>query len=296
MHRLTPRLARTLAACAAVPVILAAAGCSSDSGDGDKSDAGSKSSASPGGGDKDKPAAVQKAAFDTLPEPCKVLEKKTIEDLVPEAEDKSGKSAKSADTTTRGSCSWNGLDSKGVKGSQFRWLNVSLMRYDSNATLGSGEKLAGQQFTKRVDEAKGIDGAKDVKTEPLSGVGDQATLVSYEQKKKEGSFKNQRVVTRVENAVVVIDYNGAGLAGAKAPSAGDLAKDIEGAAKEAVKAVTEANASGGSASESSGSGSGSGSDSGSGSGEDKSDSGKDAKDDADSGNDADSGSGSAKKS
>ncbi|MGW0735842.1 DUF3558 domain-containing protein [Streptomyces sp. NPDC002851] len=244
MHRKGPRLTRILAACAAVPVILTAAACSSDSGSGDgadagKSDSGSKSSASPSG--KSSAAAVQPAAFKTLPEPCKALSGKTVEDLVSDVDDKNGTSQKSDDIASRGSCYWKGLDSNGTKGSQFRWLNISLLRYDSNATLGSGEKLAKEQMAKRVAEAKAMDGAKNVKTEPLKGVGDEATLVRYDQKKKEGDFKNQRVVARVENAVVVLDYNGAGLAGAGDPDAKDMAKDAEKAAKEAVTAVTEAN-------------------------------------------------------
>lgn len=242
MHRKGPRLTRILAACAAVPVILTAAACSSDSGTGDGADTGksdgSKSS-SPSG--KSSGAAVQPAAFKTLPEPCKTLSGKTVKDLVSEVDDKDGTSQKSDDIASRGSCYWKGLDSNGTKGSQFRWLNVSLLRYDSNATLGSGDKLAKEQLAKRVAEAKAVDGAKNVKTETLKGVGDEATLVSYEQKKKEGDFRNQRVVARIENAVVVLDYNGAGLAGAGDPDAKDMAKDAEKAAKEAVAAVAEAN-------------------------------------------------------
>ncbi|MFC7309978.1 DUF3558 family protein [Streptomyces monticola] len=244
MHRKGPRLTRILAACAAVPVILTAAACSSDSGDsGSKSDSGGSSSASPSG--KDNAAAVKQGAFSKLPEPCKALKGDTVDDLVPEADDKSGKSANSDDTSTRASCSWNGLDSNGTKGSQFRWLNLGLMRYDSNATLGSGDELAAKQLAKKVEEAKALDGAKSVKTEPLSGIGDEATLVTFDQKKKEGDFKNHRIVARVENAVVVLDYNGAGLAGAKGPDTKEMKKDAQDAAKEAVASVVAANKSGG---------------------------------------------------
>ena len=51
-------------------------------------------------------------------------------------------------------------------------------------------------------------------------------------------------MTRVENVVVTIDYNGAGLAGDKTPSARDLTKDAQKAAKEAVAAVVAANGGG----------------------------------------------------
>jgi hypothetical protein len=74
-------------------------------------------------------------------------------------------------------------------------------------------------------------------------MGDAATAVRYDLKKKEGSFKQQTVVVQVENVVVTVDYNGAGLAGEKTPSATDLMKDAQKAAKEAVAAVSSANGS-----------------------------------------------------
>ena len=245
MHR-PARITRILAACAAVPVILTAAACSSDSGsdksDGGKSDSGSPSASASSG--KDEGDAVKQAAYAKLPEPCKALSAKTIGDLVPEVDDKSGEASASDDTASRGSCYWKGLDTNGTKGSQYRWLNVNLLRYDSNATLGSGEKQAEAQLQKRVEEAKTLEGAKAVKSEPVSGLGDEAVVVSFDQKKKEGDFKNQRVVVRVENAVVVLDFNGAGLAGAKSPDVGDMAKDAKSAAKEAVASVVAANKAG----------------------------------------------------
>ncbi|WP_327354247.1 DUF3558 domain-containing protein [Streptomyces sp. NBC_01304] len=244
MHR-SARFTRILAACAAVPVILTAAACSSDSGkdDGGKSDAGSPSSNASSGKDGGG-ATVAKAAFDELPEPCKALSGKTIDDLVHEVDDKSGKAGSSDDTDTTGSCYWKGLDTDGTKGSQYRWLHVNLQRYDSDATLGSGDKRAKAQLQKKVDEAKATEGAKNVKSEAVSGIGDEAVVVRFDQKKKEGDFKNQRVVARVENAVVVLDFNGAGLAGAKTPGADDMVKDAQAAAKEAVASVVAANKAG----------------------------------------------------
>lgn len=246
MHRPAQRLTRILTCAAAVPVIFIASGCSSDSGsgsDGAKKDSGSKASASAPG--KDKAATVEKAAFGKLPEPCDVLSKKTLGDLVPQAKDKSGKAGTSDDTSARGTCSWDSLDNNGVDGSQFRWLRVSLMRFDSDASLGSGAKRAQNSFAKQVADAQATEGAKSVKTEPVPGMGDQTTLVRYDLKKDKENFKQQTVVTRVENAVVTIDYNGAGLAGDKAPSAKDLSKDAEKAAKEAAEAVVSANEAGG---------------------------------------------------
>lgn len=254
------RLNRVLVSAAAVPVMLVAAGCSSDSG----SDSGAADAAKQGAGSEVSTSAsasptVQAAAYRTLPDSCKALAKKTLEDLVPEA--KSGKEGKSSDSSTRGSCSWSSLANNGVKGSQFRWLNVSMLRFDSDDTRGAGDKLAQEYYASQIKDAQAVPGAKDSKTQPVAGTGDEATLVRYDLKKKEGSFKQQTVVARVENVVVTVDYNGAGLAGDKTPSAEDLTKAAEKAAKEAVAAVSSANGAGGS-----GSGSGTGSGSGSGSG------------------------------
>ncbi|MFE6759611.1 DUF3558 domain-containing protein [Streptomyces sp. NPDC057684] len=241
MHRPTKRLTRIFVCAAAVPVILMASGCSSGSDSGDGADKGSsKASASA----SDAATKVKAAAYDSLPQPCAAISKKTLDDLVPEA--KSGKAGSSDDESVRGTCSWSSLDNKGVKGSQFRWLNASLMRFDSDAARGSGNKLAHEYFTKQVTDAQSVDGAKSPKSEPVSGTGDEATAVTYELKKKEGTFKQQTVVTRVENVVVTIDYNGAGLAGEETPGADELVKDAEKAAKDAVAAVVSANGAGGS--------------------------------------------------
>ncbi|MFI7317635.1 DUF3558 family protein [Streptomyces venezuelae] len=254
MHRPAQRKrqlrSRLLVCAAAVPVILVA-GCSSDSGsdsgsDASKKDSGAKASASAKSGDEAE--SVEKAAYAKLPEPCDVLSKKTLDDLVPKAKDKSGKAGTSSDTALRGSCSWDSLDNNGVDGSQFRWLRVSLMRFESDASLGSGAKRAQDSFAKQVADAQATKDAKNVKAEPVQGVGEQATLVRYDLKKDKDTFKQQTFVTRVENAVITVDYNGAGLAGDKTPDAGKLGKDAQKAAKEAADAVVAANGGGGKAS------------------------------------------------
>ncbi|GHB76843.1 hypothetical protein GCM10010377_79020 [Streptomyces viridiviolaceus] len=243
------RLHRVLVCAAAVPVMLVAAGCSSDSGSDDGKDkaadkAAASKSASPS-------PTVQAAAYKKLPEPCAVLSKKTLGDLVPKGAD-SGKEGSSSDTATRGSCSWSSLDNNGVKGSQFRWLNVALLRFESDVTRGEGDKLAREYYTKQLQDAQTADGAKSVKTVPLTGTGDEAANVRYDLKKKEGTFKQNTVVARVENVVVTLDYNGAGLAGDKTPDADDLAKAAQKAAEEAVAAVAKANGAGTGGSASSG--------------------------------------------
>ncbi|MFJ4920205.1 DUF3558 domain-containing protein [Streptomyces sp. NPDC088725] len=266
MHRSASRLPRLLA-CAAVPVMLVVAGCSS--GSDDKKDTATAEPSAPA------QPTVEPAKYIDLPEACKALDGKTTGKLVPKAKSKNGTPGNSADISTRGSCSWNGLQDQGVKGSQYRWLDISLMRYDSDQALGSGAARAGKHYADEVTDAKGTEGAASVKTTPSSGIGDQATVVSYTLKKTGADFSYATVVARTENVVITLNYNGAGYAGAKSPSVSDLTADAVSAAKEAVAAVTKAGPG-------SGSGSASGSDSGSGS---ASPSGSDS--------DADSGAGAA---
>ncbi|MET7286305.1 DUF3558 domain-containing protein [Streptomyces sp. NPDC005573] len=236
-------LRRALVCAAAVPAVLITAACSSDSGDS-KDTAGSAATQSAGTGSQAPSASatptVEPAAYGKLPQPCGVLSKGTLGDLVPKAA-KSGKSGSSDDTVNRSSCSWSSLDNNGVKGSQFRWLNVSLLRFESDASRGTGNKQAHAYFAQQVSDAQGVDGAKSIKAQQFSGTGDEATLVRYDLKKKEGAFKQQTVVARVENVVVTLDYNGAGLAGEKTPDADALAKSAEKAAREAVGSVSAAN-------------------------------------------------------
>ncbi|MCQ4213255.1 DUF3558 domain-containing protein [Streptomyces longispororuber] len=240
MHRPTKRLTRVLACAAAVPVVLVVAGCSSDSGSDSGSEKASKESKASASTAGDAAKKVAPATYKSLPQACSALSKKTLDDLVPKGDSKAGASD---DESTRASCSWSSLDNNGVKGSQYRWLNVSMIRFDSDVNRGSGEKLASEHYAKQVKDAQATDGAKGVKTSAVSGTGDEATLVrydrAYKEKKKDVTSRQQTVVTRVDNVVVTVDFNGSGLAGDKTPDAGDLSKDAEKAAKEAVAAVTE---------------------------------------------------------
>lgn len=226
--------------------MLIAAGCSSDSGSGGDSGSGSGSNSGKGadsGASASASAAptVQAAAYNSLPDACGTLSKKTLKALAPEAS--KGKKGTS-EAGTRGSCSWSSLDNNGVKGSQFRWLNVSLLRFESDTSRGTGEAQAAKYYEQQIQDAQSVAGAKNTKSQAVGGTGDAATLVRYDLKKKEGAFKQQTVVTRVENVVVTVDYNGAGLAGDKTPSADELGKLAERAAKETVAAVSAANGEG----------------------------------------------------
>ncbi|MFF4899999.1 DUF3558 domain-containing protein [Streptomyces sp. NPDC001068] len=248
-QRRAGRLRRGLVCAAVVPAVaLFAAACSSGSDDGKQetgggsgpatATAGTGTGTGTGGGAAS--PTVQAAKYQKIPKPCAVLSKKTLTALVPKGA-KSGKEGSSDDVATRGSCSWSSLDNNGVKGSQFRWLNISFLRFDSDASRGSGEKQAEAYYGSQLQEAQSVTGAKNTKSQPVTGTGDQATVVRYDLKKKEGAFRQQTVVARVANVVVTVDYNGAGLAGEKTPDADTLAKSAEKAAKEAVGSVATAN-------------------------------------------------------
>ncbi|MFJ2091953.1 DUF3558 family protein [Streptomyces sp. NPDC087901] len=236
MHRSAPRLTRILA-CAAVPVMLVVAGCSSDSDS--KTDDASSSSAAPDATKTE--AAVAPAKFAALPDPCKSITAKTVKSLVPSAKNKSGTRGKSSDSSARGGCSWNGLDDNGVKGSQYRWLDVGFTRFASDQGVGSGADRAQADYTKQVAKAQAADGAKKLATAPVSSLGDQATQITYDLTKTGEDFKYATIVARTGNVVVTLNYNGAGYAGAKTPSAADILKGAQKAAKEAVASVSTAN-------------------------------------------------------
>lgn len=236
MHRSAPRLSRILA-CAAVPVMLVAVGCSSDSDSGSDAKKNAGSSSSESAGAKPSAPAVEAAKFSDLPDPCASVKKKTIEDLVPEAKKEGGTAGRSNDLSARGSCSWNGLDDEGVKGSQYRWLDVGFTRFDSDQTLGSGAKRATADYTKQIAKTKATEGAEKVATEPATGIGEEATVVTYGLSKTDEDFAYATVVARTGNVVVTLTYNGAGYAGAKTPSSSEIVKGAEKAAKEAVAAV-----------------------------------------------------------
>jgi len=211
--------------------MLAVAGCSSDSDKKGEADSPAVPSAKAS-------ALVAPAKYTKLPDACKAISSTSIANLVPKAKDKGGTAGQSSDLNTRGSCSWNGLDDKGVKGSEYRWLDVSFTRYDSDATLGTGDKRAGQYFTQEINNAQGADGATGTKAAPATGIGDQSTTVTYSLKKTGVNFAYAVVVARAQNVVVTLTYNGAGYAGAKSPNSADLMKGAVAAAKETVAAVT----------------------------------------------------------
>ncbi|MGW5400035.1 DUF3558 domain-containing protein [Streptomyces sp. NPDC003952] len=242
MHRSASRLTRVLA-CAAVPVILTVAGCSSDSGKESGTDSGKKSGASSSAAQpsaKPSKEALEKAVYSTLPEPCKAVAAKTVETIVPKAKDPNGTAAKSNDLASRATCTWNGLDEAGLKGSQYRWLSISLVRYDSLASVGTGSKRAEGEYAKQVEKAKAVESAENVKPEEAGGIGDQATSVTFTTK-KDGDFFNTSIIARTHNVVVTLDYNGTAYEGAAAPDQAKLLQDAIAATKETVASIAAAN-------------------------------------------------------
>ena len=226
--------------------MLVVAGCSSDSGGG-SGDAGKK-----GGQDKTSASAsatptpsptptVEPAKFAKLPEVCKAISAKTTDALVPKAKSKKGTPAASSDLASRGGCSWNGLDDNGVDGSQYRWLDVSFYRYESDVSLGSGEERARENLTKELAKVQETPGAKSLRTTTASGIGDEAKAVAYKLRKTDEDFVYASVVARTGNVLVLLSYNGAGYAGADAPTDKKIMDGAVKAAKEAVAAVAAAN-------------------------------------------------------
>ncbi|MFJ7959784.1 DUF3558 domain-containing protein [Streptomyces sp. NPDC096319] len=248
MQRSAPRTRLTrILACAAVPVMLVAAGCSSDGDSAGSGDSGKKagqdttSSASATPSPSQSTKTVEPARFAKLPEVCKAITAKTAAALVPKAKTKNGTPASSSDLTSRGGCSWNGLDDKGVKGSQYRWLDVSFYRYDSDVSLGSGQERAQENLAKELAKIQETPGAKNLKTFTSTGIGDEAKTVTYQLRKTDEDFVYASIVARTGNVLVLLSYNGAGYAGAATPTQTGVANGAATAVKEAVAAVAAAN-------------------------------------------------------
>lgn len=234
------RLARVLA-CAAVPVMLVAVGCSSDSGGAKKTDSSSSSSSASGGTQASSSPSLAPAKFKKLPEACQTIGAGSIDKYVPKAKTKAGEVGKTTDPQAQASCTWNGLDDKGVQGSLYRWLDIDLKRYDSTQGLGTGDSLAQKQFDRAVSAAQSTADAKNVKTSPVPGLGDQATAITFDLKKTDADFKYGVVVVRTANVVLAVDYNGTGYQGADAPQTNEVQEGATVTAKEAVTAVATAN-------------------------------------------------------
>ncbi|MER7414750.1 MULTISPECIES: hypothetical protein [Streptomyces] len=230
--RNAPRRSKAVTlACTAVALpVLLVAGCSSDSDDGEKKESPSASASS------SKPT-VAPAKYKKLPDSCDALSKDTVKDLVPGTKNEAGKRVGSGDLNDAGSCLWSGLDKY-----DYRQLTVSLKRFDSDESLGAGDKRAGEYMKQQLTDTTGNKENKKPKESKVSGVGDEATSIAYETEKKDSKDKSEeynahRLVARTANVVVTVDYEGTGFESGKKPSADDLKKNAEKAAKQAVSKI-----------------------------------------------------------
>ncbi|TDC76896.1 DUF3558 domain-containing protein [Streptomyces hainanensis] len=225
--RSASRLAVRVVALAALPVLVVT-GCSSSS---DSSDDASQDN---------EPQSVaptpEPVRFEALPEPCGTIAEDTIGNVVPEADPGNGETLSSSDTNTSAACLWSGLDDF-----QFRSLTVALRRFDSDLSLGSGDERATAYVQQMVDEIAGDDANRDVESAELAETGDAATSIGYsvtkvggEDDESEQDYRQQRVVSRVGNVVLTLDYSGAGFEGDDMPSADTVREAAETAAREAV--------------------------------------------------------------
>jgi predicted small secreted protein len=224
-QRRSPRLARTLACAAVALPALLLTGCSNVTGG-----PGEDASAS-----EEKSAAPAPVKYKGLPDACTTVTKDTAKKLTPNTENASGKRIGSGNTQDSGSCLWSGLDKF-----DYRQLTVSLKRFESDASRGSGNKLATAFFEQQGDSLKSEKGVKGLTSSPAAGIGEEATSFGYETEKggdKSETFREHRIVARSANVVVTVDYAGAGFESGKTPSADEMKKNAVTAAQEAVKAL-----------------------------------------------------------
>lgn len=223
MHRIASPISRLLAV-AVVPALMA--GCAASSGSGDPTPSASKKTSSSASGSA---TSAAPAKFSKLPDPCHALGKTTVHKLVPSAKHASGDPAESSDTDSRAGCSWNGLD-----GYQYRWLDLAFQRFDPITGIGTAEQQASDRSQSEIEKATAAKGAT---TRAVTGIGDEAKLVSVKATKDDEDYRDVTLIARWSNVVLVVSYNGAGFEGSKTPSAKTVEDGAVKAAKEAIAAV-----------------------------------------------------------
>ncbi|MFE9611148.1 hypothetical protein [Streptomyces sp. NPDC006012] len=156
--------------------------------------------------------------YATAPAPCGSVPKATITSLVPGAKT-AGKEIPSTDAKLRRTCSWNAL-----KGYDYRWLDVSYEIADTNSA-------AQKEYEERVSDKSG--GGN------VPGVGDSAYSVVNLTTESKQQTREGVVVVRVNNALVMVTYNGSDFESKKAPATDEINKGAIKAAKEAVAALRD---------------------------------------------------------
>ncbi|SFC28143.1 hypothetical protein [Streptomyces aidingensis] len=204
-------------------------------------------SSPPEDNDSPKPSASATPApepvrFSTLPNPCRTVSEETAERVVPGTENPAGEELSSADTTRSGACLWTGLkENKEEQTYHFRSLTLSLKRFDSEPSLGSGDDRASLYLQDQVAEIMEDEANTGAKPAELAETGDEAVTIAYSVKKKDGEetneYRQQRVVARTGNAVLTVDLYGAGMQETKPPSAESVKKSAELVIDEALAAL-----------------------------------------------------------
>ena len=245
-RRPAPRLVGLLACAVVTLPVLLVAGCSSHSGSGSGSHAnsgsnpGSPSSKAPSGAGAVPTSTTPPptpARFAAIPPACKAATTATLATLVPKAKSPAGTATRTTDVQSRSGCSWTG---NGPDGYQYRWLSVTLQRFGNDPQLGPAEDQAKKRYAEQLQEVgKAAYGAP---TTPLTGLGDEAAQVSGRTTVAKVTSQNDTVVAREGNVVVIVEYEGAGLAGKKNPDAKTVTSGAQRVARDALTAVAAANA------------------------------------------------------
>ncbi len=195
---------------------------------------GSHASSADTSGGAPSPSASATARYATLPDPCRAITSGTLKALVPGTKKPKGTEAGSGQPHQHGGCSWNGLH-----GYQYRYLDDAFQRFDPVAGAPSADRQAATAYTAAVRTAQTA--SKSAKGTPHTsrphGLGDQATLITWDTSKDHATYHNATVVVRSANAVLTVDYSAAGLQGAHGPKSSDLRDDAERAARDALSAL-----------------------------------------------------------
>ncbi|WP_257581903.1 serine/threonine-protein kinase [Streptomyces sp. TLI_146] len=177
---------------------------------------------------------VGAARFARAPEACKALTTGELEQLLPGVTDTNGE-AGSSNTADHTTCYWSGKDST----DHFRFLSVAVWRHDSDTR--SGQQHAEDTYTDAVSDVRTSTDAWNIRTEPVSGIGDQVTAISSDSKTNNHNYKDATVVVRTGNVVVRVYDSGTGFADALPPDSASTMRDATSAAKDVIEAVAAAN-------------------------------------------------------
>lgn len=123
------------AACATALAVAASAGCSGSGGTGDGARNGD------GADGTQSASAAPPGRYRVLPEPCGSVAAKTLEKLVPDADDSAGEAVVTFDTDRKAGCAWTGHTDLGN-----RYLHVDLERVVSYDATVSDESQAAADY------------------------------------------------------------------------------------------------------------------------------------------------------